>query len=45
MKCWDKGLYVRYGGDVLTLAPPFVAEKSDIDFAVNVLADVISSMH
>jgi beta-alanine--pyruvate transaminase len=45
MQCWDKGLYVRYGGDVITLAPPFVAEKSDIDFMTNVLNDVISSLN
>jgi beta-alanine--pyruvate transaminase len=45
MACWDKGLYVRYGGDVIALAPPFVAAKSDIDFMANVLNDVISSLN
>jgi beta-alanine--pyruvate transaminase len=45
MACWDKGLYVRYGGDVIALAPPFVAERSDIDFMINILHDVISSQN
>jgi beta-alanine--pyruvate transaminase len=45
MKCWQKDLYVRYGGDVITLAPPFIAEQSDIDFAINVLNDVISAQN
>jgi len=45
MECWKKGLYARYGGDVIALAPPFISEKSDIDFMTNVLNDVISSLN
>jgi beta-alanine--pyruvate transaminase len=42
--CWEKGLYVRYSGDCLALAPPFIAEKEDIDFTFNVLNDVIGAL-
>jgi beta-alanine--pyruvate transaminase len=27
MKCWDKGFYVRYGGDTIQLAPPFISRR------------------
>ncbi|HEY5622872.1 MAG TPA: aspartate aminotransferase family protein, partial [Gammaproteobacteria bacterium] len=31
--CWEKGLYVRFAGNALALAPHFIAEKEHIDFA------------
>ncbi len=42
--CWDKGLYVRFAGDCLALAPPFIAEREDIDLTFNVLNDVIGAL-
>ncbi len=42
--CWEKGLYVRYAGDCLAVAPPFIVEKEDIDFTFNVLNDVIGTL-
>jgi beta-alanine--pyruvate transaminase len=39
MKCLDKGFYVRYGGDTIQLAPPFVIEKAEIDRLVSALGD------
>ena len=42
MNCWKKGFYVRYGGDTIQLAPPFVAEKAEIDRMVNALADALA---
>jgi beta-alanine--pyruvate transaminase len=42
MACWKKGFYVRYGGDTIQLAPPFVAEKSDIERLVSALGDALS---
>jgi len=44
MKCWEKGFYVRYGGDTIQLAPPFIVEKDEIDRLVNALGDVIQSL-
>lgn len=43
MKCLAKGLYVRYGGDTIQLAPPFIIEKSEIDFIVNVVGDALNA--
>ena len=41
MKCFQKGFYVRYGGDTIQLAPPFVMEKSEIDSLINALGDAL----
>jgi beta-alanine--pyruvate transaminase len=41
MNCWKKGFYVRYGADTLQLAPPFIAEKDDIDRLISALGDAI----
>ena len=39
MDMLKKGFYVRYGGDTIQLAPPFVCEKADIDRLVSALGD------
>lgn len=44
MKCWEKGFYVRYGGDTIQLAPPFIVEKDEIDRLINALGDAIQSL-
>ncbi|MGB7756836.1 MAG: aminotransferase class III-fold pyridoxal phosphate-dependent enzyme [Salinisphaera sp.] len=44
MAAWDRGLYVRFGGDTVQLGPPFIAEKADIDHICNVLADIIPTI-
>ncbi len=41
MACWKKGFYVRYGGDTIQLAPPFISEKSEIDRLVSALGDAL----
>src|SRR5262245_2779077 len=43
MKCLAKGFYVRYGGDTIQLAPPFIVEKPEIDRLVEVLGDAINA--
>ncbi len=42
MKMWEKGFYVRYGGDTIQLAPAFTVENAEIDNLVNALADALS---
>ena len=42
MNCWKKGFYVRYGGDTIQLAPPFISEKTEIDRLVNALGDALA---
>ncbi|MBL8311440.1 MAG: aspartate aminotransferase family protein [Burkholderiales bacterium] len=39
MDMWRKGFYVRYGGDTIQVAPPFVAERADIDRLLAALGD------
>ncbi|WP_226703779.1 aspartate aminotransferase family protein [Microbulbifer elongatus] len=41
MKMWEKGFYVRYGGDTIQLGMPFVAEPEEIDRLVSALGDCI----
>jgi len=41
MACWKKGFYVRYGGDTIQLAPPFITEKTEIDRLINALGDAL----
>ena len=41
MACWKKGFYVRYGGDTIQLAPPFVSTPAEIDRLVSALGDAL----
>jgi beta-alanine--pyruvate transaminase len=43
MKCLAKGFYVRYGGDTIQLAPPFISEKAEIDRMISVLAESLDA--
>ena len=42
MAMWKKGFYVRYGGDTIQLAPPFIAERAQIDSLLNALGETIN---
>jgi beta-alanine--pyruvate transaminase len=44
MKCWEKGFYVRYGGDTLQLGLPFSTTLTEIDSIVNAMGDAISEI-
>jgi beta-alanine--pyruvate transaminase len=44
MKCWEKGFYVRYGGDTLQLGLPFSTTATEIDSIVNAMGDAISEI-
>lgn len=43
MACLANGAYVRYGGDTIQLAPPFIATKPELDRLVCVLADALAA--
>ena len=45
MKCWDKGFYVRYGGDTIQIAPPFISTEAEIDRLVNALGDALAEVN
>ena len=37
-----KGFYVRYGGDTIQLAPPFISTPAEIDSLVNALGETFN---
>ncbi len=41
MAMWKKGFYVRYGGDTIQLAPPFIATPDEIDRLINALGETL----
>ncbi len=43
MKCLEKGFYVRYGGDCIALAPPFISTEAEIDGLVSALGDAMNA--
>ncbi|MBQ0131600.1 MAG: aspartate aminotransferase family protein, partial [Comamonas sp.] len=43
MAMWDKGFYVRYGGDTIQLAPPFISTEAEIDRLVSALGDTLQA--
>ena len=43
IKCLANGVYVRYGGDTIQLAPPFIIEKAEIDRLVSVLGEALTA--
>lgn len=42
MRCLEKGFYVRYAGDCIALAPPFISTEAEIDSLVNALGEAIN---
>ena len=42
MSMWQKGFYVRYGGDTIQLGLPFIVEQPQIDSLMNALGESIS---
>jgi beta-alanine--pyruvate transaminase len=43
MAMWQRGFYVRYGGDTLQLAPPFTVSADEIDSMVNALGECLNA--
>lgn len=43
MAMYAKGFYVRYGGDTIQLAPPFISTPTEIDRLVSALGDTLST--
>jgi beta-alanine--pyruvate transaminase len=44
MAMFRKGFYVRYSGDTLALAPPFISTPAEIDNLVSALGDCLNSV-
>lgn len=39
LKCLEKGFYVRWGGDTLQIAPPFIVNREQIDGLINAIGE------
>ena len=44
MRCWEKDVYLRCGGDTIQLGLPFIIEASEIDTIVNVLGESLAEL-
>lgn len=40
-RMWEKGFYVRYGGDTVQMGPPFVSEPAELESLFSALADTL----
>lgn len=43
-KCFDKGLMVRYTGDILAISPPLIIENNQIDQIFTTISDVLKTV-
>jgi beta-alanine--pyruvate transaminase len=41
LKCWDKGVYVRYGGDTVQFGPPFVMAPDELEQLVVTVGEAL----
>jgi beta-alanine--pyruvate transaminase len=44
MKMWQKGFYVRYGGDTIQIGLPFTTELSEISSLINALGESLKEV-
>jgi len=44
MKMWQKGFYVRYGGDTIQLGMPFTTELTEMDSLINALGETLTEV-
>lgn len=42
LRCYEKGVLVRYTGDIIALTPPLIIETSEIDRIVEVLGEALA---
>ena len=41
MYCWQRGLYLRYGGDTVQFGPAFVMDRADMAEMFNIVSDAL----
>ena len=44
LKCFEKGFYVRWGGDTVQLAPAFVVTEEQIDSLINAVGEALHEL-
>ena len=44
MDMWDKGFYLRYGGDTVQLGLPFIVNEAQINSLINALGESLARL-
>ncbi|MCS6810892.1 MAG: aspartate aminotransferase family protein [Tepidimonas sp.] len=44
MRLWRQGFYVRYGGDTVQLAPPFISTEAELDRLIDALGEALRGL-
>lgn len=44
LKLWEKGYYVRFGGDTLQFGPPFTSTREELDSLFNAVAETLQEL-
>ena len=44
LKCFEKGFYVRWGGDTIQLAPPFIVNTDQINGLINAVGESLGEL-
>jgi beta-alanine--pyruvate transaminase len=44
LKCWERGVMVRFTGDIIAVSPPLIIERAEIDRLFETLADAIATV-
>jgi beta-alanine--pyruvate transaminase len=44
MYCWQRGLYLRYGGDTVQFGPAFVMDRADMAEMFNIVSDALRAV-
>ena len=45
LKCLQKGFYVRWGGDTIQLAPPFIVNETQIEALINAVGESLHELN
>ena len=44
LKCFEKGFYIRWGGDTIQLAPPFIVNTDQINGLINAVGESLDEL-
>jgi beta-alanine--pyruvate transaminase len=44
LKCWERGVMVRFTGDIIAVSPPLIIERGEIDRIFETLGDILSTV-
>ncbi len=45
LKCFEKGVMVRFAGETICMSPPLIIQKSQIDQIVDTVSSVVKTLH